>query len=279
MLNELTLTGESLRELEESFKKFENLTFFEIENEKKLLTEIINVTPYVFNLIEEELKTKKDYLILRKFGKNLSTLVSLVYFLSRGKIFHIPRLNNAFIAIFEMKNSNELSHTLKDGFFHTDYSTHPYTPDYLTLNIVRRDPMYPFYSRNSIVLLNDIIDFLKLYNRDLLKYLTSTDVPIKVNDKIVYQKIINLEDNVIRFHEKLIKDALIITNRENEVYYIDEFVTICTSLMKDFVLDEGDLAIISNKTVLHKRGPATVKFDNIEKKFIGRKVYSIRFYK
>jgi len=279
MLNELHLERKYIKELDDSFKKFERLTFFELENEKKLLTEIVSIKPTVFNIIKEELKIKKDYLIIRKFGKNLSALVSLVYFLSMGKIFYLPRLNNAFIAIFEMKNSNELSHTLKDGFFHTDYSTHPNTPDYLTLNIINRDPMYPFYSRNSIVLLDDILDFLKLYNKNLLEYLTLTDIPVKVNNKIVYQKIIDLENNVIRFHEKLIKDALVITNRQNEIFYIDEFVTICTFLMKDFVLDEGDLAIISNKTVLHKRGPATIKFDNKEKKFIGRKVYSIRFYK
>jgi len=279
MLNELCLEKEHIKELEHNFKKFEKLTFYEIENEKKILTEIINIKPTIFNIIEEELSTKKDYLIVRKFGKNLAALVSLVYFLSKGKMFNIPRLNDAFIAIFEMKNSNELSHTLKDGFFHTDYSTHPYTPDYLTLNVVRRDPMYPFYSRNSIVLLDDILNFLRLYNNDLLKYLTSSSVPVKVNEKIIYQKIISLENNIIRFHEKLIKEALVLTNREEEIYYIDEFVTICTHLMKDFVLDEGDLAIISNKTVLHKRGPAAVKFDNKEKKFIGRKVYSIRFYK
>jgi hypothetical protein len=68
-------------------------------------------------------------------------------------------------------------------------------------------------------------------------------------------------------------------NRKKEIKYIEEFNTICTYLMKDFVLNKGDLAIISNKTVLHKRGPATVKFDINRKTFYGRKLYSIRFYK
>jgi hypothetical protein len=177
------------KKIKEYFKEFEKCTYEEIENNKELFNKIVGKVPKPFELIKRKLDFDKKYLIIRDFGINLAALVSLTYFLSNGKLFYIPRLNNAFIAIFEMKNTEELSHTLKDGFFHTDYSTHPSTPDYLTLHIIRKDPNYPFYSRNSIVLLNDILNFLKNYNKPILEYLIKEDIPVKVHNQIIYQKL------------------------------------------------------------------------------------------
>jgi hypothetical protein len=276
---EISLSNDDQKDLHLNFKLFDKYDYFDIENNDSIFFNIVNnICDSFFEI--QNLIDKHDYVIVRKFGISLPSLVSLTYFLSKGKLLRIPSLdNNSFVAIFKMQETNELSHTLADGFFHTDYSTHINTPDFVSLQVVRRDPKYPFYSRNSIVLLEEIIYFLERNNKDLLHFLSTKELPFDNGKKVVFQKIIDINLGVIKFHEKLISDYLLKENKYDDLKKINEFSVLCGFLSKDFVLDNGDLVILSNKSMLHKRGAATLEFDYENKRFQGRIVNSIRYYK
>ena len=258
--------------------KYKEYSYLEIETDSNIFNEICSIKVDFYETIKLNLKNNK-YLIVRNFGTKLSALVGLVNFLSGGKFFYIPNLKKAFVAKFKMRPTDELSHTLDDGYFHTDYSLHPKTNDFITLQIVKADPKYPFYSRNSIILVEQLIDFLNKYDQNLLNILSTVKFPFDNGKRVVYQEILDIENKTIKYHSKLIQDRLLSDKKYSKyLESIKKFDVICNSLSIDFALDKGDLAILSNKKLLHKRGVASVKYDENLDSFVGREVNSIRFY-
>lgn len=136
---------------------------------------------------------------------------------------------------------------------------------------------------NGIVLIDDIINYLQLYNKKLLKKLFTYKVPmlssnvskIIENNKVVFQKKGN---DIFTRKSILVKQDGIIESRFNigriNYYYykmnkkqpikekkmIAEFLEIANRFRKSIYLKKNDILIYNNKRTLHDRSESGLEF-------------------
>jgi hypothetical protein len=241
-----------------------------------ILNQKINI--FIENL--QQLLNKNGFVIIRNFGTDLDSFIILNFLLSK-EIYFSERMNTS-LHTFQIKlKSNALSESLYNHGFHTDFLFQDTIPDCVSLQCLIKDPKYPYLGRNYIVDTKKL--FLNMMTKFSLteEYLLNLKLPYTFGKKIIWVKVFSKEDTRISIKIHLSTIDLSKLKKEHffeNVSIIELLNQLGLNLSIDFVLDQGDIVIFSNKYAMHKRGEASLDIKNINN-YKSRKMNSIRFFK
>jgi hypothetical protein len=216
-----------------------------------------------------------DYLIIKGFPVNNSGATLLIAALSIAANFRTYR-NGQIIKHFRMSPwTKELSHTTREGEFHTDLNTEKRPPAVTAMQCFDPDPGAPKYGVNSVARLADLLLFIK-ENEDteLLEFLTKRTVTMlnDHSDSSWSGKIV--EDDMIRYHPETLRAAV---RRFSPNSDFEEKIMQVTKVAKavsvPFILDRGDVLLLSNYRTLHYRGECSVVFSDFPLTFNSRSIF------
>jgi len=278
MLSEVIYNNE-LNNLDK--RKFTIDVNFLIESKKVfdktiILNQEINI--FIDNL--QALLSKNNFVIIKKFGTDLYSFIILNFLLSK-EIYFSERMNAALHTFKSKLKSSGLSEDLHNHGFHTDFLFQDTIPDFVSLQCLIKDPKYPYLGRNYIVDTKKL--FLNMMTKFSLteEYLLNLELPYTFGEKTIWIKVFLKENTRISIRMHLLTVDLSKLKKEHfleDVSIVELLNQLSLSLSIDFVLDEGDIVIISNKYALHKRGETSLDITNINN-YKSRKINSIRFFK
>lgn len=172
--------------------------------------------------------------------------------------------------------TTELSHTTKEGEFHTDLNTEINPPAITGLQCLDPDPGAPKYGVSRVARLKNLVTFLEQSGDDeTLKFLTERTVTM-LNDHSSSSWFGHIvEGDTIRYHPETLRAAMRRQGRvEAEVNVrIESIATAALAVSDSFVLDRGDILLLSNYRTLHYRGECSVKFKQFPTQFDSRSVF------
>lgn len=219
--------------------------------------------------------------IVRNFSCELSD-VTLMIKAIKGCLFYQSK-ELGYVHTFETVPFQQdiLSISLECGAFHTDFWTREEIPDFVLLQCVRPDPKHPFYSRNQIVSVENLLKQIEKIYPKLLELLKTISIPHRVGTKEFNVKLLKKNNSgkfEICVHPKYIaKDLLQEIHYINGITVTDFISEVAKYLSYDFALNSSDIVIVSNKLFLHRRGEASVDFSNGFTNPTGRKINTFRF--
>jgi len=193
-----------------------------------------------------------------------------------GSIFRTYR-GGQIVKHFTMSPwTTELSHTIKEGEFHTDLNTEFTPPAITAMQCLHPDPGTPVYGVNRVTRLKDLIAFLnRSGDQETFKFLTERTVTM-VNDHSSSSWSGHVvEGNTIRYHPETLRAAMRRLGRiEPEINDgIERVAKSVLAVSEAFVLDRGDILLLSNYRTLHYRGECSVHFRKFPTEFNSRSVF------
>lgn len=229
----------------------------------------------------KKLLSLNDYLIIRDFSAKSNDAMILARLLSDNIFYQGDSLK--YIYQFETSpfQTEILSTSLGCGAFHTDFWSIADVPNYILLQCVSPDPKHPFYSRNQVVLVSSLLTKLNELSRDIMPALTNVSLPYMLRNKIVQVKLFSFHEGkaMIRLHPKYVEEHFLEHQHYIDGIPIHHLISdVAQSIADDFVLNAGDILIVSNKFCLHRRGEATVIFDKTLSQWKGRVLNTLRFF-
>lgn len=217
---------------------------------------------------------KFGYVVIKDIpiDNGISSLIAATAFGSSFK----PYRDKKIVKHFKMSPWNKgLSHTLKEGFFHTDINTSKYPPALTFIHCKNADPSYGM-GENRVVSFKDLISELKKDNNEYTaQFMLSTQVSMVDEKNQGSWEGTIVHNNQIRFHPETLRAA---AKRLNKLPKDLEFHLSCIhetalKITSPIHLDKGDALIVSNHRQLHYRGSCTVKFTNFPNKYESRQIY------
>jgi len=227
-----------------------------------------------------QLLNKNNFVIIRKFGTDLNFYIILNFLLSK-KIYFSERMN-ASLHTFQIKlKSNALSESLHNHSFHTDFLFQDTIPDCVSLQCLIKDPKYPYLGRNYIVDTKKL--FLNMMTKFSLteEYLLNLELPYTFGKNTIWIKVFSKKDTYISI--KIHLSTVDVSKLKKEHFFenvsiVELLNQLGLNLSIDFVLDQGDIVIFSNKYAMHKRGEVSLNITSLNS-YKSRKMNSIRFFK
>lgn len=145
-------------------------------------------------------------------------------------------------------------------------------PKYGFIQVQNEDPLK--ITKNYIVKIDDIVEYLEIYNERLLEKLFEHKFPMlsygvnyDANDKdeiiikepILYKKqdLIYVRFDLHRIKHFYWKKQIQQTIEEKRI--INEFLNVCEKFKKEVYLEKGDIFIHNNKRTLHDRGECSIE--------------------
>ena len=219
-----------------------------------------------------------DHLIIKDWplAKDGETL--LLASLAIGSMLRTYR-GGRIVKHFKMSPwTTELSHTTREGEFHTDLNTEPNPPPITAMQCLNPDPGRPAYGMNRVARLVNLLAFLEK-NRDVgtLRFLKEAVVTM-LNDRSASAwtgQIVKGE--FIRYHPETLRAAARrLGNANSELQdRISRIAHAAFAASCPFFLEKGDILLLSNHRTLHYRGPCSVVFERYPTEFISRSVFII----
>lgn len=236
-----------------------------------------------YNIINEikELFIENGYVIVRDFSSESDDAIKLVRSLSNRLFYQGSELKYVYQFETEPFQSEILSSSLGCGAFHTDFWTVEESPNYIMLQCVEPDPRHPFYSRNQVVMVSELLNMLEQLIPGIIKVLVDLLVPHRIGEKVIWVKLLSQSEGgwVIRFHPKYVDENELKSEHFFKGIPIHNLISdVAHSIADDFVLNSKDVLIVSNKFCLHRRGESTVVFDKELSNWRGRKLNTLRFF-
>lgn len=168
----------------------------------------------------------------------------------------------------------DLSHTTKEGDFHTDLNTEPEPPAVTVIQCQEADPGAPRYGVNRVARLEDLLRRLEEQKADqVLGFLQDTQVAM-VNGSAQRWRGSIVEEGRIRYHPVTLRDA----EQSSEVAAVlDEVLTevheAALAVSVPFDLRPGDVLLTSNRRALHYRGECSVAFTRYPTEYRSRSIF------
>lgn len=172
--------------------------------------------------------------------------------------------------------TRELSHTTREGEFHTDINTEPRPPAITAMQCLDPDPGSPQYGVNRVVRLKDLLAFISERNdAETLRFLTKDTVTM-VNDRSSSDwsgRIV--EEGLIRYHPETLRAAARRLGHSTPGLEdrIASVARAAEAVSAPFTLDRGDVLLLSNHRTLHYRGDCSVVFKRYPTEFVSRSVF------
>lgn len=172
--------------------------------------------------------------------------------------------------------TKDLSHTLKEGHFHTDLNTEVAPPAVTAIQCLTPDPGAPLFGVNRVARLQDLLSFLATQGKeDTLAFLCDTTVTM-VNDRsmeawsgtIVKEGRIRFHPETLRAGGRRFKDQVSVAET-----CLAEIHAAALEVSTPFWLEEGDVLLVSNRRTLHYRGECSVVFTKYPLEFQARAIH------
>lgn len=178
--------------------------------------------------------------------------------------------------------TTELSHTTREGEFHTDLNTEPTPPAITAMQCLHPDPGAPVFGVSRVARLTDLMAFLdKSRDNETLKFLTERTVTMLNDHSSLSWSGRVVGGNIIRYHPETLRAA---TRREGRTELdINELIArvarAAFSVSEAFDLERGDILLLSNYRTLHYRGECSVTFRRFPSEFDSRSVFVLHMSK
>ncbi len=219
---------------------------------------------------------KHNFTVIKNFGISKDKYIFLNLLISQELYF--SKKLGAYLYTFNTQIATTTLHEdLHSGGFHTDFSFQKKIPDYVSLQCLKADPKYPYLGRNYISSGIEIFQILIKEYELSEKYLLKIKFPYTFGDKTIWINPFCRINNKIemKIHTKMIDIKKLTKEHFIKNVPLSELINqLALYLSIDFVLDEGDVVIFSNKYVIHKRGECSIDLLNQK----SRKLNSIRFF-
>lgn len=220
-------------------------------------------------------------IIIRDFSREANDAALMIDAI-KGHLFY-QNSELGYIHTFETVpfQRDTLSTPLDCGAFHTDFWTREEIPDFILLQCIKTDPKHPFYSRNQVISVENLLKQIEELNPESLSILKEISIPHRVHSKEFTVKLLKKNDSgkfEICIHPKYIAEDLLEEKHYINGVTIPNFISeIAKWLSYDFVLNSSDVIMVSNKLFLHRRGEASVDFSNGFTAPAGRIINTFRF--
>ena len=172
--------------------------------------------------------------------------------------------------------TTELSHTTREGEFHTDLNTEPRPPAVTAMQCLDPDPGAPRYGLSRVARLADLLAFLEeAKDIESLRFLTEETVTM-LNDRAQSSwsgRVV--EQGVVRYHPETLRAAARRSGQHSAM--LEERVAgvarAAMAISEPFILERGDVLLLSNHRTLHYRGECSVVFKQYPMDFLSRSVF------
>jgi hypothetical protein len=245
---------------------------------------IQNKIEKIFSIQIKKILYESNFLVIKNFGINTDQFIRLNLLISKNLYF--SQRMGSYLHSFKIEfYSKNLSECANSGQFHTDFSFQKDRPNYIALQCIDTDPKYPFLGRNYIVNTKDIFYALLNQFHQSEQALFNLSLPYSFGDKVIWINPFYRDKKgeiAMRIHLSLVDASLLkVEHYINGIPITVIIENIALNKSTDFVLDQGDVLILSNKYLLHKRGECSINIQssiNNNNFCMSRKMNSIRFY-
>jgi hypothetical protein len=168
-----------------------------------------------------------------------------------------------------------LSHTLADGFFHTDINTAAHPPAATLMQCMTPDPDSPRHGQLRVVRLADLLSALRSVGHERALRLLTQDRVDMVNDTSPDRWSGQITDgSEIRFHPETLRAAQrrYSSNPPDLEECLAEIHSTALSIAPPIDLASGEMLVVSNRRALHQRNACTVRFRQFPREFESRSV-------
>jgi len=177
--------------------------------------------------------------------------------------------------------TRDLSHTTRDGDFHTDLNTAAAPPEITAMQCLRPDPGGPGNGVSRVARYTDLVAKLRdLRDDEALSFLHDQEVEMVSDlDAHAWRGRIASE-NRIRFHPDTIRSAFrrYGNGLESVEPLLKRLHQAAMTSSAEINLGAGDVLIVSNHRALHYRGECSVRFTKFPREFETREVYVLHAF-
>lgn len=219
---------------------------------------------------------ERDYLILKGLPVSPDGATLLLAARTVGSTFRTYR-GRQIIKHFKMSPwTTELSHTTREGEFHTDLNTEPCPPAITAMQCLDPDPGAPDYGASRVARLADLLAFLEeRQDTDTFRFLTRETVTM-LNDRSHSSWSGHIvEEGTIRYHPETLRAAVRRAGSQSPGLE-DRMAGVARAALavsEPFFLDRGDVLLLSNRRTMHYRGECSVVFKRYPTEFASRSVF------
>jgi len=218
----------------------------------------------------------RDHLIIKGLPVSAHGATLLLTARTIGAAFRTYR-GGQIIKQFTMSPwTTELSHTTREGEFHTDLNTESVSPAITAMQCLEPDPGAPRYGVNRVARLTDMLTFLaECADAKTLHFLTQERVTMLNDRSLSSWSGRAVEGDVLRYHPETLRAA---ARRSGEFVpalaeRIAGVARAAMAVSAPFGLERGDVLLLSNHRTLHYRGECSVVFKRYPTEFSSRSVF------
>lgn len=229
-----------------------------------------------FSASARQIFADRDYLIIKGLPVNADGATLILAARTIGSMFRTYR-EGQIIKHFKMSPwTNELSHTTREGEFHTDLNTEALPPAITAMQCLDPDPGAPHYGISRAVRLTDLLSHLEECDDvETLRFLTQDTVTM-LNDRSSSSWSGHIvEGSLIRYHPETLRAAARRSGHPAPALEdrIAGIARAALAVSEPFFLDRGDVLLLSNHRTLHYRGECSVVFNRYPTEFVSRSVF------
>ena len=218
---------------------------------------------------------ENDYAVLRGGPLVQDGAALLVAALTVGESLRTYR-DGKVVKNFKMSPwTTELSHTTRKGEFHTDLNTEPSPPAITAIQCLEPDPGSPCYGTTRVARLPDLLEFLdRDHDKNTRRFLIEDTVTM-LNERSSSSWSGRIVDaGAVRYHPETIRAAARRCGHSQQD--IEQGIAgverAANSVSTPFVLQRGDILVLSNRRTLHCRSECSVVFQKYPTEFDSRRV-------
>ena len=250
--------------------------------EELVLADRIEMLPIFFSEKWRDFRTEvcqtfdeNDYAVLRGIPSVEDGAALLVAALTVGESLRTYR-DGRVVKYFKMSPwTTELSHTTRQGEFHTDLNTEPSPPAITAIQCLESDPGSPRYGNTRVARLPDLLDFVERdHDKNTRRFLMEETVTM-LNERSSSSWSGRIVDGgTVRYHPETIRAA--VRKSGDSQQDIEQGIAgverAANSVTKPFVLQRADVLLLSNRRTLHCRSECSVVFRKYPTEFYSRRV-------
>ena len=218
----------------------------------------------------------RDHVLIRGLPVSDSGATLLPAARTIGSSFRTYR-DDQIVKHFRMSPwTTELSHTTREGEFHTDLNTEESPPSVTAMQCLDPDPGAPRFGATRVSRLADLLAFLEESgDAEALGFLTREPVSMLNDHSTSGWSGLAVEGGTIRYHPETLRAAARRAGRPADELEdrIARVARAALAVSEPFFLGRGDVLLISNRRALHYRGECSVVFKRFPTEFASRSVF------
>ena len=217
-----------------------------------------------------------DQLLIKGLATTTKGATLLLAARTVGSVFRTYR-GGKIVKHFKMSPwTTELSHTTREGEFHTDLNTESFPPAITAMQCLDPDPGAPNYGISRVARLVDLLRFLeKSEDNETLAFLTNESVTMLNDHSSSSWSGCMVDGQVIRYHPETLRAAA--RRQGHAESALDDRIArvgkAAFAVSQPLIMDRGDVLLLSNHRTLHFRGECSVLFKSYPTEFLSRSVF------